>query len=146
MSRQDRVEHEFVEFIPQELAPGTVYISTTYATCAHHCLCGCRNKVITPLSPTDWRLTFDGVSISLDPSVGNWNFDCQSHYVISRGRVNWADAWSRERIDANRARARREKQRYFGERDRGARRDGEAVGAASKRKSWIGKLWRRLKP
>jgi hypothetical protein len=42
---------------------------------------------VTPFTPTDWRMTFDGESVSLDPSVGNWNQKCRSHYVIRRNRV-----------------------------------------------------------
>lgn len=115
MSRLEWVTHEFVEFIPQELEPGTVYISVEYATCAHLCLCGCGEKVVTPLAPTDWRLTFDGEAISLDPSIGNWSFDCQSHYWIEESRVIWARQWSKEKIKANRARDRHQKQRLNGE-------------------------------
>jgi hypothetical protein len=115
VKKQDRVKHEFVELIPQQLDSATVYISGTYATCAHLCLCGCGNKVVTPLSPTDWTLTFDGESISLHPSIGNWSFDCQSHYVIRKGRVIWAPSFSKEQIQAVRAQDRLQKQSYYGE-------------------------------
>jgi hypothetical protein len=101
MNRPVRVKHEFVEFMPATLEPETIYVSVEYATCQHLCLCGCGEKVITPLTPTDWELTFDGEAISLDPSVGNWSFDCQSHYVIRKGRVRWAATWSKEKIKAN---------------------------------------------
>jgi hypothetical protein len=90
MRREVVLIHEFVEFIPDDLKEGTIYVSMTYATVAHKCCCGCGNLVITPLSPTDWKLIFDGKSISLDPSIGNWNFACQSHYWIRRNRVIWA--------------------------------------------------------
>lgn len=115
MRRETSVKHEFVEFIPHELEPATVYISGTYSTCAHLCLCGCGEKVVTPLAPTEWRLAFDGETISLDPSIGNWSFDCQSHYWIEDSHVRWAPVWSKERIKANRDRDRRRKQRYYGD-------------------------------
>ncbi len=76
------LQHKFVEFIPDRIEDGLLYISVQYCTAIHKCVCGCGNEVVTPLSPTDWRLTFDGISISLYPSIGNWNFDCQSHYWI----------------------------------------------------------------
>jgi hypothetical protein len=41
----------------------------------------------SPLSPTDWKLTFDGVSVSLHPSDGNWSFPCRSHYRIEYNRA-----------------------------------------------------------
>lgn len=100
---------EFVEFIPEELVDGVLYISIPYATVVHLCCCGCRGEVVTPLTPTDWSLTFDGESVSLDPSIGNWNFDCQSHYWITRSQVRWAARWSREQIESGRDRDRQRK-------------------------------------
>ena len=48
-------------------------------------------------------MIYDGETVSLDPSIGNWSFPCQSHYWLERGRVSWAEQWSRERIDRGRA-------------------------------------------
>jgi Family of unknown function (DUF6527) len=72
---------QFVEFMPKLLDDGVLYVSMTYATASHRCFCGCGMKVVTPLSPTDWRLTFDGDSLSLHPSIGNWSYPCRSHYI-----------------------------------------------------------------
>jgi Family of unknown function (DUF6527) len=80
----------FVESIPTELDDATIYISIPYATAMHKCCCGCNNIVVTPLSPTDWKLIFDGDTVSLDPSIGNWTYPCKSHYWIKRNRVHWA--------------------------------------------------------
>jgi hypothetical protein len=113
MKRVTTLTHEFVEYIPTELQDGRLYVSIPFRTVAHKCACGCGDEVITPLSPTDWTLIFDGESISLDPSIGNWNFKCQSHYWITRNRVEWARRWSRKEIDAGRANDRLAKQRYF---------------------------------
>lgn len=107
------LNHEFVEYVPENLKDGTLYVSLTFATVIHKCCCGCGNEVITPLSPTDWKVTFDGESISLDPSIGNWSFDCQSHYWIENSIVRFARRWSREQIDAGRAYDRLAKKRYF---------------------------------
>ncbi len=112
--RPERVlRHEFVEHIPDQLAEGTIYISVQFATAVHRCCCGCGNEVVTPLSPTDWSLIFDGESVSLDPSIGNWSFACRSHYWITRSRVKWARRWSKERIRAGRAADSAAKARYF---------------------------------
>jgi hypothetical protein len=105
--------HEFVEFIPDDLKEGTMYVSMAFATVAHKCCCGCGNEVITPLSPTDWKLIFDGQSISLDPSIGNWSFPCKSHYWIIRNRVKWAPRWSQKKINAGRYHDLLAKERYF---------------------------------
>ena len=109
------LQHEFVEYIPDQLNEGTVYISVTFSIAAHNCCCGCGNQVITPLSPTDWQLTFDGKSVSLHPSIGNWGFPCQSHYWIKQNRVKWAPRWSRKQIEAGRLQDRRAKEKYYGE-------------------------------
>lgn len=113
MKREMILKHEFVEFIPNELKEGTIYVSIPFATVAHKCCCGCGNEIVTPLSPTDWKLVFDGQTISLDPSIGNWSFDCQSHYWIIRSRARWARRWSRKEIQAGRAHDRSTKKKYF---------------------------------
>ena len=113
MREETVLTHAFVEYIPDELQDGMLYISTTYATVAHTCCCGCGNQVITPLSSTDWKLIFDGESISLDPSIGNWNFACQSHYWIRRNRVRWASKWSQKEIHAGRIQDTLAKERYY---------------------------------
>lgn len=108
MTELRSIRHEFVEFIPERLEPGVVYVSIAYATTAHLCCCGCGGEVVNPLAPHGWKLTYDGRSISLSPSIGNWSFSCQSHYWIRNDRVDWAPAWDRDRIDAGRDRRRHE--------------------------------------
>ena|SRR5438270_268614 len=106
--------HEFVRAIPEELRDRTVYVSIEFGTVAHKCSCGCGNEVVTPLTPTDWKLIFDGETVSLDPSVGSWNLPCQSHYWIQRNRVHWSPRWSRAQIDAGRKADACAKARYYG--------------------------------
>ncbi|WP_174776685.1 DUF6527 family protein [Cryobacterium sp. TMT4-10] len=93
---------EFIDEFPPVLAERMLYVSTLYASALHLCACGCGIKVFTPLSPDNWSIIFDGVSISLTPSIGNWSFPCQSHYWIRRGDVIWSDRWSDQKIEANR--------------------------------------------
>ncbi len=108
------LKHEFVEFIPEELREGTLYVCIPFATVAHKCCCGCGREVVTPLSPTDWKLTFDGVSVSLHPSIGSWSYPCQSHYWIQNNRVRWAGRWAQEEIEAGRTADTLAKARYYG--------------------------------
>ena len=110
MTRPNRISHEFVEFIPEQLAEGVLYISIPYATAQHLCLCGCGNTVVTPLGPNDWRVTFDGETVSLWPSIGNWSFDCQSHYWIERNRIRWSRRFTVTEIAEVRARDRAAKE------------------------------------
>ncbi|MEA5551179.1 DUF6527 family protein [Anabaena cylindrica UHCC 0172] len=109
------LRHEFVEYIPDNLNDNTIYVSIKFGTVAHKCCCGCGNEVFTPLSPTDWKLTFNGKSISLEPSIGNWSFKCKSHYWIRHNNVIWAAQWSQEEIDAARIYDRSAKEKYFGD-------------------------------
>jgi hypothetical protein len=102
MTRLRTITHQFVKLIPDQLDEDTLYVSIEHATAVHRCLCGCGYEVVTPFSPTDWSLTFDGETVSLDPSIGNWSFDCQSHYWIERNRVVWSERWSPGRIAAGR--------------------------------------------
>jgi hypothetical protein len=93
-----KMQHKFVTTIPDLIDEGVIYISMEYATAIHKCCCGCGNKVVTPFSNHDWKLTFDGVSVSLNPSIGNWSFPCQSHYWITSNEVKWAEQWSHDQI------------------------------------------------
>lgn len=111
--RASSFQHEFVEYIPSEPSEGVVYVSIPFATAVHKCACGCGNEVVTPLSPTDWRLTFDGKTVSLYPSIGNWSFPCRSHYWIKRDAVTWAPRMSRSAIEIGRRKDRWAKEAYF---------------------------------
>lgn len=104
---------EFVEFVPDELERGTLYVSIQFKSIQHLCCCGCGRKVVTPLSPTGWQMTFDGRSISIHPSIGNWQKECGSHYFIVQNRVRWAPRWSDERIALGLQRDVQEKVDYY---------------------------------
>lgn len=104
----------FVDAIPENIERGTLYISIEFATSVHKCCCGCDMEVVTPFTPTDWQLIFDGVSVSLRPSIGNWSFPCRSHYWITNNEVQWAGDMSQEQIGAGRQRDRAVKGRKYG--------------------------------
>lgn len=92
--RLQRVTYRFVDYIPATREEGVIYIAPEYGAVVHSCLDGCGEKVSTPLSPAQWQLQFDGETISLSPSIGNWGVSCQSHYIIRRNKVIWAGRWS----------------------------------------------------
>lgn len=119
--RQATFTPEFVENIPRQLDDGVLYVSILYCTAVHKCACGCGNKVVTPISPADWQILFDGDGISLFPSVGNWGFPCKAHYWIRSNQVLWAKAWSSDQIARGRARERQSRAEYF------ARRGGQST-------------------
>ena len=145
------LDHRFVRTMPRQLDPGVLYISMDYATAVHSCCCGCGERVVTPFTPTDWRMTFDGETISLNPSVGNWNQKCRSHYVIQRGRVLESGSWSEAQVEAERRRDKRTKVAHYGQPDLDPSgvmlsSDGASLNPAVQRRSpQTLSLWARLK-
>ena len=107
------IQHRFVEIIPDAVEDDVLYISLKYCTAIHKCVCGCGNEVVTPISPTDWKLIFDGKTVSLSPSIGNWNFNCQSHYWIKRNEIVYAREWDKEEIQFGRINDKKRKAKYY---------------------------------
>lgn len=107
------VLHKFVEFIPDTIEDGVLYISIEYATAVHKCACGCGKEVVTPLSPTDWEITFNGKNVSLYPSIGNWSFECKSHYWISKSKVKHAKRWDESEIEFERKKDAQSKRDFY---------------------------------
>jgi hypothetical protein len=103
--RSEVLRHEFVDEVPDELEAGVLYVSIEFRTTVHLCSCGCGNVVTLPLRPAAWRLTYDGETISISPSVGNWSFPCRSHYWIRNSRIQWAGGWTNEQVAVARERA-----------------------------------------
>lgn len=91
--------HKFVENAPEVLEDDILYVSIAYETVIHKCCCGCGNEVVTPLSPAGWSLIFNGEAISLKPSIGNWSFNCKSHYWIKNNKVYWSRKFSDKQIE-----------------------------------------------
>ena len=89
--KKDTIIHQFVTAIPPrtEMEPKTLYISIPLRIANHLCICGCGTESPTPLAPTEWRMTFDGESVSLAPSIGNQRMNCRSHYWIKGGQAIW---------------------------------------------------------
>ncbi|MGA2384974.1 MAG: DUF6527 family protein [Candidatus Bathyarchaeia archaeon] len=84
------IKPKFVRYIPEDVADGVLYISIPYATAVHKCPCGCGEIVVTPIKPKDWFLTWNGETVTLKPSIGNFSLACQSHYWIIENKIIWA--------------------------------------------------------
>lgn len=113
VSMTNSLRHRFVQVIPESIDEGLLYVSIDYRVAVHSCCCGCGKEVVTPIAPTDWRMIFDGETVSLDPSIGNWAFKCRSHYWIRKNRVQWANRWTEEEIDEGRNRDAERRKSYF---------------------------------
>ena len=108
-----RFELARVHTMPKELRPGVLYVAEEFGAAAHLCACGCGVKVRTPLGPVDWTLIVTARGPTIRPSIGNWQFPCQSHYWIVDGTVLWSDPWTPEEIAAGRNGERLRAQSYF---------------------------------
>jgi len=118
--------------MPTALEPGVLYVAEEFGAAAHLCPCGCGAIVRTPLDRTEWSLEDTEDGPTLDPSIGNWQELCQSHYWIERGKVVWAPKWSSKQIEAGRR----------GEQER---RDEYYKALHSKKQSKLRTLWNWLK-
>lgn len=84
-----RLDHRFVDQVPEHPEQGTLYVSLPFRTTLHLCACGCGNEVWVPIRPDRHHVIYDGETITLQGSIGNWRFPCRSHYWIRAGRIVW---------------------------------------------------------
>lgn len=110
-----RFDIEKVYYMPEDIRPGILYVSEEFEIAIHLCACGCGMKVSTPLGPTEWSLKESNSGPSLNPSIGNWQFPCQSHYWIDEGEVHWSSKWSPEKIAEGRRNEEERRQAYYEE-------------------------------
>lgn len=88
--KHDTFKPEFVHFIPEELEQGILYVSERFAVSIHLCACGCGEKTVLPFgTPEGWGYDRDGDLVTFDPSIGNYQMPCRSHYYIRRNTVVW---------------------------------------------------------
>ena len=123
---------EWVEDMPERMEAGKLYISVKHRLTEHYCACGCGVEVSLPLGRSEWKLIYDGDSVSVSPSVGNWRLPCKSHYLIRENRTVWCAQWSEEKIV-------------------GGRKRDQARTLADKRKqnwsaSWLGRVLAKIRP
>jgi hypothetical protein len=102
-----------VYYMPQDLEPGILYYSAEFRVAGHLCPCGCGNKVITPIGPTDWSFSETNGQATLEPSLGNWQLPCRSHYWVRKARIVWAALWTDKQIKAGRKKEEKKRKAYF---------------------------------
>lgn len=87
------IEPVFVEFIPEELEDGKLYISRAYKVAIHLCACGCKTQAITPMHGVVgnrvWKIIEDNGLVTLEGSIGHQNLPCGSHYHIRHNKIIW---------------------------------------------------------
>lgn len=82
---------ELVHRVPEKPQSGILYACFDCNVVVHLCACGCKEKVVLPIDPEFWKVEYDGESLSLQPSIGNFQYPCKSHYWIRKNKVIWAD-------------------------------------------------------
>ena len=90
--KQVIVTPEFVMYMPpiKDMQEGVIYISDEFKISIHLCLCGCRNQTVMPLNKSGWNMIkHDEKTISFTPSIGNYNYPCRSHYIITKNKANF---------------------------------------------------------
>jgi hypothetical protein len=86
-----------------DMEDGILYVSKKGGIGIHRCLCGCGEKCVTPFTKItteneeflssmpgqDWFLSIRSDKATITPSIGNYEFPCKSHYIITNGIANF---------------------------------------------------------
>lgn len=129
MTKITRLSLLRVHYMPKALEPGILYVSEEFDVAGHLCACGCGNKVMTPLGPSEWSFEESTEGPSLRPSVGNWQLPCKSHYWITRGNVEWSGEWSSAQIELGRRAEEERRLAYYESR-------------TPPKQGWLAAIWR----
>lgn len=80
-----------VRRVPEQLEYGILYVCFECNVVVHLCACGCGEKVVLPISPSCWSIKYNGEAVSINPSIGNFQIPCRSHYWIGHNKVLWVN-------------------------------------------------------
>ncbi|PKP46477.1 MAG: hypothetical protein CVT95_06915 [Bacteroidetes bacterium HGW-Bacteroidetes-12] len=109
----ERIKLLKVHYLPKELEEGFLYVSEEFGVAGHLCPCGCKNKIITPIEPTEWSFKEFNNKPTLFPSIGNWQLPCKSHYWITDGKIEWSYQWSEQQIIEGREAEEEKRKTYY---------------------------------
>lgn len=97
--RRNELTVKYVETVPEHKEEGILYVSKRFGIAIHLCACGCGEQTVTPLNGTNeggwdkkhgWDFTeHEDGTVTLAPSIGNFEFPCKSHYFIRRNKIVW---------------------------------------------------------
>lgn len=86
------------ETLPQEVGPFEFHYSRRFEMAALACACGCGHRVLLNLLDQH-QLVIENGRPTIDPSILVSDAPCLSHFFIRKGKVEWAQHWSKERVD-----------------------------------------------
>ena len=80
------------------VGPFEFHYSQRFEMAALSCPCGCGHRVLLNLLDQH-RLVIEGGLPTVTPSILVSDAPCLSHFYVSRGRVQWAQQWSKQTVD-----------------------------------------------
>jgi hypothetical protein len=86
------------ETLPSRVGPLEFHYSQRFEMAALSCACGCGHRVMLNLLDQH-RLVIEGGLPTVSPSILVSDAPCLSHFYVSRGRVQWAQQWSKQTVD-----------------------------------------------
>lgn len=92
---------QFLPGQPVDMEEGILYITEVYKTSKHLCPCGCKSLIVLPLNCSmGWDYVREVVTqnativdnlVTLEPSIGNFQIPCKSHYYIVKNEIKWCE-------------------------------------------------------
>lgn len=86
------------ERLPPNVGPFELHYSRRFEMAALACACGCGHRVMLNLLDQHHLVMEDGLP-TVTPSILVADAPCLSHFYIRRGRVEWAQQWSKKTVD-----------------------------------------------
>lgn len=86
------------ERLPDHVGSFEFHYSRRFDMAALSCACGCGHKVMLNLLDQH-QLEIEGGLPTVTPSILVADAPCLSHFFIRRGRVDWAQQWSKKTVD-----------------------------------------------
>ena len=86
------------ETLSPRVGPFEFHYSQRFEMAALSCPCGCGHRVMLNLLDQH-RLVIEGGLPTVTPSILVSDAPCLSHFYVSRGRVQWAQQWSKQTVD-----------------------------------------------
>ena len=86
------------ERLPSQVGPFEFHYSRRFEMAALACACGCGHRVMLNLLDQHQLVIEEGLP-TVTPSILVSDAPCLSHFFINRGRVEWAQQWSKKTVD-----------------------------------------------
>jgi hypothetical protein len=86
------------ERLPAHVKPFEFHYSRRFEMAAVACPCGCGHRIMLNLLDQH-RLRLERGLPTVSPSILVSDAPCLSHFFITRGKVDWADKWSKKTVD-----------------------------------------------